>query len=150
VLDLGCGLGSELAHLAQCGVALTVGVDRSVAALQRARRLHPAVACVQADVLGLPFAQAGFDVVLDRGCFHYLRTADRRRYAAEAWRVLGPGGRFLLRASLYAQGVRNDLTEPLLRQIFAGWRIVSLEQTQIPSDTRQTVALVTRLECPRT
>jgi hypothetical protein len=51
-----------------------------------------------------------------------------------------PGGRFLLRACLYAQGVRNDLTEPLLRQAFAGWRIVSLEQAQIPSDTRQMMA----------
>jgi hypothetical protein len=54
-------------------VALTVGVDRSMAALQRARRLHPAVAFVQADVLELPFAPAGFEVVLDRGCWHYLR-----------------------------------------------------------------------------
>ena len=149
VLDLGCGLGSELAHLAQRGVALTVGIDRSIAALQRARRLHPAVAFVQADVLGLPFAQAGFDVVLDRGCFHYLRAADRPRYAAEVRRVLRPGGRFLLRACLYAQGIRNDLTEPLLRQIFNGWRIVSLQQAQIPSDTRQMVALVTRLERPK-
>lgn len=82
---------------------------------------------VQADVLELPFAQAGFDVVLDRGCFHYLRAADWPRYAVEVRRVLRPGGRFLWRACLYAQGVRNDLTEPLLRQTFAGWRIVSLE-----------------------
>jgi SAM-dependent methyltransferase len=150
VLDLGCGLGTELAHLAQRGVALTVGVDRSIAALQRARRLHPAVAFVQADVLELPFGQAGFDVVLDRGCLHYLRAADRPRYAAEVGRVLCPGGRFLLRACLYAQGVRNDLSESLLRRIFAGWRIVSLEQAQIPSDTRQMVALVARLERPKT
>jgi SAM-dependent methyltransferase len=109
VLDLGCGLGSELAHLAQRGVALTVGVDRSMAALQRARRLHPAVAFVQADVLELPFAPAGFEVVLDRGCWHYLRAADRPRYAAEVWRVLCPGGRFLLRACLYAQGSATTL-----------------------------------------
>jgi hypothetical protein len=33
VLDLGCGLGTELGHLANHGVALTVGVDRSIAAL---------------------------------------------------------------------------------------------------------------------
>jgi SAM-dependent methyltransferase len=150
ILDLGCGLGTELGHLANHGVALTVGVDRSIAALTRARRLHPAVEFVQADVLRLPFAQAGFDVVLDRGCFHYLPAADRPRYAAEVERVLRPGGRFLLRACLYAQGVRNDLTEPLLRQIFTAWRIVSLEQAQIPSDTRQMTALVTRLERSKT
>jgi ubiquinone/menaquinone biosynthesis C-methylase UbiE len=81
---------------------------------------------------------------------HHLRVADRPRYAAEVRRVLRPGGRFLLRACRYAQGVRNDLSGPLLRQIFAGWRIVSLEQAQIPSDIRQMVALVTRLERPKT
>lgn len=53
-------------------------------------------------------------------------------------------------ASLYAQGIRNDLTEALIRQIFTGWRIVSLQQAPIPSDTRQMLALVTRLEHPGT
>jgi len=107
------------------------------------------VAFVQADVLELPFAQASFDVVLDRGCLHYLRAADRPRYAAEVWRVLCPGGRFLLRLPVRPR-VRNDLSESLLRQMFAGWRIVSLKQAQIPSDTRQMVALVARLQRPKT
>jgi SAM-dependent methyltransferase len=145
-LDLGCGLGTELGHLAERGVPLTVGVDRSIAALQRARRLHPAVELVQADVLRLPFPRAAFDVVLDRGCFHYLQAADRPRYAAEVERVLRPGGRFLLRACLYAQGIRNDLTDSLVREIFTGWHIAGLEPGQIPSDTRQMIALVARLE----
>jgi SAM-dependent methyltransferase len=148
-LGLGCGLGTELAHLAHLGVALTVGVDRSIAALTRAHHLHPAVQFVQADVLQLRSPQASFDVVLDRGCFHYLKAADRPRYASEVQRVLRPGGRFLLRACLYAQGIRTGLTEPLLRQVFTGWRIVSLQQAPIPSDTRQMIALVTRLEHPK-
>jgi ubiquinone/menaquinone biosynthesis C-methylase UbiE len=129
-------------------VALTIGVDRSIAALQRAHHLHPAVRFVQADVLQLPFPQASFDVVLDRGCLHYLQAADRPRYASEVQRVLRPGGRLLLHACLYAQGTRNDLTEPLLRRVFSGWRIVGLQQTPIPSDTRQMIALVMRLEHP--
>jgi SAM-dependent methyltransferase len=145
-LDLGCGLGTELAHLARRGVALTVGVDRSIAALQRAHRLHPDVRFVQGDVLGLPFPDSTFDAALDRGCFHYLPAADRPRYAVEVRRVLRPGGRFLLRACLYAQGVRNDLTEPVIWRTFAGWRIVSLRQGPIPSDTKQMIAFITRLE----
>ncbi len=149
-LDLGCGLGTELAHLARGGVSLTVGVDRSIAALIRAHHLHPAVQFVQADVLQLPFPPDSFDAVVDRGCFHYLQAASRPRYAAEVERVLRPGGRFLLRACLYAQGIRNDLTEPLIRQIFASWRIVSLQQAPIPSDTRKMIAFVTRLEYPKT
>jgi SAM-dependent methyltransferase len=68
---------------------------------------------VQADVRQLPFPQDSFDVVLDRGCFHYLQAADRPGYATEVERVLRPDGRFLLRACLYAQGIRNDLTEAL-------------------------------------
>jgi SAM-dependent methyltransferase len=147
-LDLGCGLGTELAHLADLGVPLTVGVDRSIAAVQRAHQLHSAVRFVQADVLQMPFPRASFDVVLDRGCFHYLEPADRPRYAGEVERILRPDGRFLLRACLYAQGIRNDLTEPLLRQIFSGWQIVGLEQAPIPSDTGQMIAFVTRLEHP--
>jgi SAM-dependent methyltransferase len=139
-LDLGCGLGTELAHLAHRGVPLAVGVDRSSAALQRAHHLHPAVQFVQADVRQLPFDDHSFDLALDRGCFHYLQAADRPRYASEVERVLRAGGRFLLRACLYAQGIRNDLTEPLIRQLFTGWRIVSLQQAPIPSDTRQMVA----------
>lgn len=149
-LDVGCGLGTELAHLADRGVPLTVGVDRSIAALSRAHHLHPAVQFVQADVRQLPFPQDSFDGVLDRGCFHYLQAADRPRYATEVERVPRPGGRFLLRACLYAQGIRNDFTEPLVRQTFGGWHIVSLQQATISSDTRQMLALVTRLEHPRT
>jgi SAM-dependent methyltransferase len=145
-LDLGCGLGTELAHLARHGVAFTVGVDRSIAALQHAHQLHPDVRFVQGDVLRLPFPDSTFDVALDRGCFHYLPATDRPRYAAEVGRVLRPGGRFLLRACLYAQGVRNDLTEPVIRRTFADWRIVSLRQDSIPSDTKQMIALITRLE----
>jgi SAM-dependent methyltransferase len=148
-LDLGCGLGTELAYLSRRGVALAVGVDRSIAALNRAHQQHPVVRFVQADVLQLPFGDHRFDIALDRGCFHYLRAADRPRYAAEVLRVLRPGGRFLLRACLYqGGGVRNDLTEPGIRQVFNRWRIVSLEQASIPSDTGRMVAFVTRLERP--
>jgi hypothetical protein len=49
-------------------------------------------------------------------------------------------------ACLYAQGIRNDLTEPLLRQVFSGWRMVGLQQAPIPSDTGQMIAFVARLE----
>jgi hypothetical protein len=51
-------------------------------------------------------------------------------------RVLRPGGRLLLRASLMAAGVRNDIDEQVIRPVFAGWRVGHLERTRIPSDTR--------------
>ncbi len=144
-LDLGCGLGTELGHLSGLG-ARAVGVDLSAVALRRARHSHPAVAFVRADVLQLPFLDSSFDVALDRGCFHYLPAGGRRGYANEVLRVMRPGGRFLLRACLYAAGVRNDLSAEAVRETFAAWRVASLGQASIPSDTRRMVALVARLE----
>jgi SAM-dependent methyltransferase len=146
-LDLGCGLGTELAYLASVGFR-TVGVDRSIVALQRAYRLHPNVRFVAADMLRLPFPDGCFEVALDRGSFHCLPGAERARYAAEVRRVLRPGGRFLLRACLYAAGIRNDLTPEIIRATFAGWRTVSLREALIPSDTRQMTAVVARYEHP--
>jgi SAM-dependent methyltransferase len=105
VLDVGCGLGTELGWLAaQQQSALAVGLDRSVRALGRLRAERPAVSVVAADVLALPFQAASFRTVLDRGCYHYLYQrlpgVDRRRDGAEVARVVMPGGRLLLRACL--------------------------------------------------
>jgi SAM-dependent methyltransferase len=146
-LDLGCGLGSESGHLARLGFQ-AVGVDLSATALLRAGKLHPKAAFVQADVLQLPFNDSVFDLALDRGCFHYLTAADRRRYAEAIMRVVRPGGRLLLRVCLFAHGIRNDLNEEVVREVFTGWRVAQLGQALIPSDTRQLVALVGRLERP--
>ena len=46
VLDLGCGLGTELAFLAGQGFT-PIGVDLSLVALQRAHALHPSVGFAQ-------------------------------------------------------------------------------------------------------
>ncbi|HYY81241.1 MAG TPA: class I SAM-dependent methyltransferase [Actinomycetes bacterium] len=146
-VDLGCGLGTEVGYLADLGFQ-AVGVDLSMVALGRARRLHPRARFVAGDLLRLPVGDGLVDVVLDRGCFHYLAPADRGRYASAAWRALRPGGRLLLRACLRAHGIRNDLSAAVLRATFAGWREVSLREQPIPSDSRQMPALVARYERP--
>jgi len=147
VLDLGCGLGTELAFLARQGFA-TVGVDLSAIALRRASARYGDVCFVQADVLALPFEAEVFDVLLDRGCFHYMPPERRSEYEHEARRVLRPGGRLLLRACLRAAGVRNDIDEATVHETFAHWRVRQLARTDIPSDTRRLEALIARLECP--
>lgn len=148
VLDLGCGLGTELAYLTTIGFR-GFGLDLSAVALQRARAQHPAVAFVLADVCDLPVASGCCDLLVDRGCFHYLGAAgDRARYAAEAARVLRPGGRLFLRACLYAAGVRNHVDERGVRRTFAGWRCLALREAAIPSDTRTMPALIGLFERP--
>jgi SAM-dependent methyltransferase len=147
VLDLGCGLGVELAEMARRGFQ-AVGIDISRAAIDQASQLHPTVEFHVADVLSLPFAAERFDVLLDRGCFHYLAPADRPRYEVEAWRVLRPGGRFLLRACLTSGGERNDLPDDVIERHFARWTVLEQQHRSIPSDTRAMEAVVALLEKP--
>jgi len=70
-VDLGCGLGTEIGYLAGRGWR-GVGVDLCVAALARAREGHPGAAFACADVTSLPLSAGSADLLLDRGCFHYL------------------------------------------------------------------------------
>jgi SAM-dependent methyltransferase len=144
-VDLGCGLGVEARYLAGMGF-FAVGVDLSASAVRMARRNSSRARFVRADVRCLPFRDASVPFLLDRGCFHYLDPEERPVYEQEARRVLGAGGRLLLRACLRAAGVRNDIDEAVLRQTFADWRFVQLHRGWIPSDTRTMEAIIARLE----
>jgi SAM-dependent methyltransferase len=143
-LDIGCGLGVELAYLARRGWR-SAGIDLSAIALQRARADHAEVAFIHADALRLPFASCSFDLALDRGCFQYLDPRQRQAYSTEVERVLRPDGRMLLRACLNCAGQRNDITEDVMATIFAGWTIDFLQPVRVASDTREMPALEVRL-----
>ena len=143
-VDLGCGLGTEAGFLATAGWA-AIGVDLSTAAVRAAAAAHATAVFMRADVLALPLRDASVDLLLDRGCFHYVDAADRARYAREARRVLRPGGRFLLRACRSAAGVPNDIGPAVIEGVFRDWRIGQLTMEDIPSGTRQMPAVVARL-----
>lgn len=65
VLDLACGPGRHAEHVVGLG-ARVVGFDLSMPLLRRARaRLRPPLDLVRGDMRALPFADAGFDVVLN-------------------------------------------------------------------------------------
>lgn len=102
VLDVGCGAGLELVFLAARGFT-AIGVDESREAFAWAQE-RAAAAEVELDlregsVLDLPVATGTIDLILDRGCLHLFEREDRPDYAAEIARVLGPGGRLLLRGA---------------------------------------------------
>jgi SAM-dependent methyltransferase len=143
-LDVGCGLGTEAAHLASTGWQVA-GIDLSEVAVGRAAAAHDEAAFLRADVRRLPLPQHCLDAAVDRGCFHYLSPGDRPRYADELRRVLRPGGKLLLRASLRAAGVRNDIDEAVIRRSFAAWQVEHLERAAVPSDTRVLEVLLARL-----
>jgi SAM-dependent methyltransferase len=147
VLDIGCGLGTEIAYLSGAGWS-AVGIDLSWPAISRARSLNAGTSggqFVRADVLSLPFAAGSFALALDRGCFHYLAPERWPQYAAEVHRVLTAGGRLLLRACLTSAGVRNRVTRSGVLAAFAGWQCDGVCQLGLVSDTREMPALIARL-----
>lgn len=88
------------------------------------------------------------DAAVDRGCLHYLPAADRPCYSGELRRVLRPGGKLLLRASLRAAGVRNEIDEQIIAAMFTGWTIEGMNRAAVPSDTRMLEVILTRLSAP--
>jgi SAM-dependent methyltransferase len=139
-LDLGCGRGTEAAYLAARGWRC-LGLDLSDPALRLAAAAHPAAAFSRADVTELPVRPAVASLLLDRGCFHYLDERGRARYAAQAARVLRPGGRLLLRMCLHSAGVPNGLGKQTIEAAFAGWQILQLRPADLITGTRTMPAL---------
>jgi len=90
-LDVACGTGLSTRGLAELGIA-AVGVDVAAAMVARARAdtgLPYAVASAEA----LPVATGAVDLVTVGSAVHWF---DQQRFAAEAGRVLRPGGALLL------------------------------------------------------
>jgi SAM-dependent methyltransferase len=116
VLDLGCGDGWMCAELAAVG-AQPLGVEVAAAAVERARRHHPALEFRLAEIGGeLPLEDNAFDVVWASEVIEHV--ADTARWLSEARRVLRPRGRLLLttpnhsRLRLLAEGIER-YSEPL-------------------------------------
>jgi SAM-dependent methyltransferase len=122
VLDLGCGIGRDALFLASCGYE-AFGLDVSGEALAIARRAAAPTGCriswYQGDARALPFRDATFDLVTDRGCFHHIKEADRARYGAEVGRVLKPGGRLFLRGSSRARFPFVPMTPESISRAFS-------------------------------
>lgn len=98
VLDLGCGAGHTALRVA-AKAARVIGVDVTgemvaVATDLAARQGLANVTFEQGDVSSLRFEDGSFDVVTSRQSAHHY--ANPQKALAEAFRVLRPGGRFLL------------------------------------------------------
>ncbi|MEU5153079.1 methyltransferase domain-containing protein [Glycomyces sp. NPDC021274] len=96
VLDLGCGAGLYAEALLERGAAV-VGVEGSAELLAHAKERAGERAELRRHDLELPLdfaADASFDMVLCALVIHHLR--DRAGLLAEVFRVLKPGGRFLV------------------------------------------------------
>lgn len=108
VLDLACGPGLVTRAAAGRG-AVATGYDFSAAMLREARAASPGLAFDEGDAEALPYADGTFDAVVSNFGMHHFPHPDRA--AAEARRVLRPGGLFAF--SSWADPARN-----------AAWRLL--------------------------
>ena len=127
ILDLGTGTGAFARPLAQRG-AEVMGVDPAEALLAEAGRMD-AEAGVQvryraagAESTGLP--AASFDAITAAQCWHWF---DRTRAAAEAFRLLAPGGAIAIAYfdRLPLPGNVVEATEALIVRHQPGWKFGS-------------------------
>jgi arsenite methyltransferase len=117
VLDMGCGRGAVLTAVARrlttgriTGVDLWSTVDQSGNAREVTLRnaslegVADRVDVQTGDMRALPFPDGSFDLVVSSLAIHNIRSiAARDQAVAEAWRVLGPGGRLAI-ADIRASG----------------------------------------------
>ena len=94
LLEIGCGIGTDLVRFARGGAVVT-GLDLSETAVKLAKENFAAHGCAHAGLIvgdgaAAPFPDATFDVVYAHGVLQY--AADARNIVAEAQRVLKPGG----------------------------------------------------------
>ncbi len=110
VLDLGTGAGHTAMACAR-HAASVVAVDvtpqmlATAADLAASRRITT-IEFREADAAHLPFADGEFDVVTCRVAAHHF--ADVRRAIDEAYRVLRPGGRFILADTIAPEDAAAD------------------------------------------
>ena len=97
VIEVGCGIGTDLVRFARHGARMT-GVDLSETAIDLAKanaRLHGVEADLRVmDGAALEFADGSFDAAYAHGVIPY--AAEPARLVAELCRVLKPGGTAIL------------------------------------------------------
>ena len=96
ILEIGCGVGTDLVRFAQGG-AEVIGVDLSKTAIELAKKnfehhhLEGDLRIMNGEAL--EFSENSFDVIYAHGVLQY--TANDNRMVSESYRVLKPGGEFI-------------------------------------------------------
>jgi SAM-dependent methyltransferase len=115
LLEVGCGMGTDLLQFARGGARVT-GVDLTPRSIEISRQ-HLAIYGERGDFAisdgeNLPFADESFDVVYSNGVLHH--TPDTAGAVREIHRVLRSGG--LARVMLYHRGSWNYWFEIILHR----------------------------------
>jgi SAM-dependent methyltransferase len=135
-LDLGCGTGRDAVYLASQGWKVT-GVDGVPAALgearQRASSAGAVVEWVEGDVtrLGELGLDGGYDLVLDRGCFHGLSDGERDACARGVNALAAPNASLVMFAfapGFHGPAPRGVSAQEIAQRFGPEWELVSSER----------------------
>jgi len=101
ILDIGCGTGTLALKICRKGPGICmIGIDRDSGALRKAAwkadQAGTGINLVQGDSRRLPFADESIDQVVSTLFFHHLNREAKTATLKEVYRVLEPGGRFLV------------------------------------------------------
>jgi tocopherol O-methyltransferase len=98
ILDVGCGIGGSSLYLAEKFGATATGVTLSPVqanrAIDRAKAAQVDAHFQVADALNMPFADDSFDLVWSLESGEHM--PDKAKFLQECYRVLKPGGTFIL------------------------------------------------------
>lgn len=97
LLDLGCGAGRTSGDLAKAGYLVTA-IDLSQPLIEHARQRYPEVDFQVMNAVEMAFPDETFDAAFfsNNGIDCVFPLTDRLRCLAEVWRVLKPGGVFII------------------------------------------------------
>jgi cyclopropane fatty-acyl-phospholipid synthase-like methyltransferase len=139
LLDLGCGLGATLRSFARrLPQAWLLGITRVPWQVENARALNHAAGCgervrvLEGDYEDTMLPSASYDGVyaLESSC--HAHRADKGALLAEAYRLLRPGGRFVVADGfLESDGFANDLQQRIYRKLCDCWVIEQLAQLDL-------------------
>ena len=119
LLEIGCGMGTDLLQFARGGARCT-GVDLTPRSVEITRHRFALYGMDGTFMIGdgeqLPFASDSFDVVYSNGVLHH--TPDTARAIREVHRVLRPGG--VAKVMLYHRNSLNYWFEIVLRRGLLG------------------------------
>ena len=95
ILDMGCGTGKQLSadHSMFPGLQM-VGIDLFHGMLLQAQKRENKIIWIRGDKTNLPFRNTRFDYVTNQFSYHHVQ--DKFRLIVETYRILKPGGRFVI------------------------------------------------------